>query len=205
MVDALNLQARINADVVANTPPSLAAMVDRMVADLRERGVTPGIAVGELAPDFEAPDPHGAVVRLADRLARGPVVLSFYRGAWCPICSIELRALRETLPALRARGASLVAISPQSPDDTSSVRRVARPRLRGTQRPGPEHRHRVSPVLRALRRVAGVLRTRRSRAPRNQRERVVEPAGPSDFRDRSRPSRARTPCGPRLPHTDGPE
>ena len=118
MVDALNLQARINADVVANTPPSLAAMVDRMVADLRERGVTPGIAVGELAPDFEAPDPHGAVVRLADRLARGPVVLSFYRGAWCPICSIELRALRETLPALRARGASLVAVSPQSPDDT---------------------------------------------------------------------------------------
>ena len=92
-------------------------MIDRMVDDLRRRGVTPGIAVGEEAPRFEAPDAHGVPVRLADRLVEGPVVLSFYRGAWCPICSLELRALTED----RGRqfvdaGASLVAVSPQGPD-----------------------------------------------------------------------------------------
>jgi peroxiredoxin len=60
-------------------------------------------------------------VHLADRLAKGPVVLSFYRGSWCPYCNLELRAYQQALPRFREAGASLIAISPQQPDDALSM------------------------------------------------------------------------------------
>ncbi len=74
------------------------------------------VKVGDRAPLFELPDAHGRPVRLADRLLDGPVVLSFYRGAWCPFCNLELRALENRREELEALGASLVAVSPQAPD-----------------------------------------------------------------------------------------
>ena len=79
-------------------------------------GAAPGLAVGERAPDFTLPDASGHAVTLSERLASGPVVLSFYRGDWCPYCNLELRALQAHLPEIHARGASVIAISPQSPD-----------------------------------------------------------------------------------------
>jgi peroxiredoxin len=118
LTDERTLHDRIDTEVVQQIPESLAEKIDRMVDDLRARGVTPGIPVGAPAPLFEAADARGTLVRLADELARGPVVLSFYRGAWCPICSLELRALRDILPELVGAGASLLAISPQAPDDS---------------------------------------------------------------------------------------
>jgi peroxiredoxin len=114
--DDPSLRAQIDAEIGVHTPPEIREMIDRMVDDLRRRGATPGIAVGEPAPLFEAPDAHGVPLRLADRLADGPVVLSFYRGAWCPICSLELRWLAAIVPAISDAGASLIAVSPQSPD-----------------------------------------------------------------------------------------
>lgn len=89
---------------------------DDLVERLRAADQTPGIAVGERAPLFELPDATGRRVSLQDRLARGPVVLSFYRGGWCPICNTELRDLQTVLPKIRSLGASLLAVSPQAPD-----------------------------------------------------------------------------------------
>ncbi|MHC2898168.1 peroxiredoxin [Bradyrhizobium barranii subsp. barranii] len=58
-----------------------------------------------------------------DLLAKGPLVVSFYRGVWCPYCNLELQALQEALPEIAARGASLVAISPQTaPNSRKSER-----------------------------------------------------------------------------------
>lgn len=87
-----------------------------MIERLRADGITPGIDVGEQAPAFSLPDANGRAVSLEERLADGPVVLSFYRGAWCPVCSTEMQALQESLPRITAFGASLIAISPQAPD-----------------------------------------------------------------------------------------
>jgi peroxiredoxin len=56
-------------------------------------------------------------IYLSDRLSKGPVVLSLYRGVWCPYCNIELRAYQAALPRMNELGASLMAISPQAPDD----------------------------------------------------------------------------------------
>jgi len=71
---------------------------------------------GALAPDFTLPDPRGSTMGLSHLLEQGPVVLTFYRGAWCPYCHLALRAYQQALPQLQAGGATLVAISPQTPD-----------------------------------------------------------------------------------------
>jgi len=89
--------------------------------DLERSGAAPGIAVGERAPDFTLPYASGNPVSLRDRLAAGPVVLSFYRGDWCPYCNIELRAQQSRLPEMRELGASLIAISPQAPDRAAAL------------------------------------------------------------------------------------
>lgn len=74
------------------------------------------LKVGQPAPSFTLPDALGNSVSLSTLLASGPVVISFYRGEWCPFCNIQLRALQQALPAMKQLGASLVAISPEKPD-----------------------------------------------------------------------------------------
>lgn len=69
---------------------------------------------GDKAPDFSLASWKGGDVRLYDVLARGPVVLSFFRGGWCPYCALENRALQDALDDITALGATLVAISPQT-------------------------------------------------------------------------------------------
>jgi peroxiredoxin len=81
-----------------------------------EGTVDNALKVGQSAPVFTLPDALGDQVSLQALLAKGPVVVSFYRGEWCPFCNIELRALEEALPKMRALGATLIAISPEKPD-----------------------------------------------------------------------------------------
>ena len=76
----------------------------------------PGLKVGERAPDFSLPNAFGKTVRLYDLLENGPVVVTFYRGAWCPYCNLQLRGLHGALPQFERYGAQLVAITPQVPD-----------------------------------------------------------------------------------------
>jgi peroxiredoxin len=69
---------------------------------------------GDVAPEFILNDSDGKPVSSRELLAKGPLVISFYRGVWCPYCNMELQALQAALPDIAARGASLVAISPQT-------------------------------------------------------------------------------------------
>jgi peroxiredoxin len=70
---------------------------------------------GATAPDFHLPNAFGNWIRLSDLLRKGMVVLTFYRGDWCPYCNLTLRAFQHILPEILQHGASLVAVSPQSP------------------------------------------------------------------------------------------
>ncbi|GAA4239418.1 peroxiredoxin-like family protein [Postechiella marina] len=74
------------------------------------------IKVGEKAPNFELPNPKGNHVTLQSLLKKGPVVVTFYRGSWCPYCNLQLRALQARLNEIHDLGATLVAISPEVPD-----------------------------------------------------------------------------------------
>ena len=73
---------------------------------------------GDIAPDFILPNVDGRSVRLYSELERGPVVLVFYRGGWCPFCNIHLRGFQKSLAEFKAAGAQVVAISPQLPDQS---------------------------------------------------------------------------------------
>jgi peroxiredoxin len=81
---------------------------------LRRSGIVEAtLGVGDRAPDFSLPDRQGGRIHLSEFLCRGPVILTFYRGGWCPYCSLQLRAYKDTLPDIERLGAKLIAISPQ--------------------------------------------------------------------------------------------
>jgi peroxiredoxin len=75
------------------------------------------LKVNDPAPDFSLPDAFGHEISLRTLLRTGPVVISFYRGEWCPFCNLELRALQQALPEIDKLGANLIAISPEKPDN----------------------------------------------------------------------------------------
>jgi hypothetical protein len=68
-------------DASRNRPPEIVAILKRGTKTVQESGAA-GLQVGERAPEFALPNQRGEMVRLSDRLSRGPVVLSFYRGVW---------------------------------------------------------------------------------------------------------------------------
>jgi peroxiredoxin len=78
-------------------------------------------AVGTAAPAFTLPAADGRSVTLSEALSQGPVVLTFYRGAWCPYCNIALRALQAAHDDITARGAQLIAVTPQIPDESLTL------------------------------------------------------------------------------------
>lgn len=77
--------------------------------------------VGDIAPNFTLKNALGEEVSLQDYLDKGPVVLVWYRGGWCPYCNLNLHYLQEALPQIKAQGASLVALTPELPDQSIST------------------------------------------------------------------------------------
>lgn len=114
--------ADFKAAFIARVDPARVAMMENATAELRATGIEQtALQVGAAAPDLTLPDATGKPVRLADLWATGPLVMIFYRGGWCPYCNLELRAWQQQLDALHAKGARLVAISPQTPDNSLSI------------------------------------------------------------------------------------
>jgi peroxiredoxin len=114
----VTLRARLE-EITANTrqyvPAEKLAITGRAIEELRRAGVAGRtLAVGAKAPEFELADGDGKVFRSAEALAKGRLVVSFYRGRWCPYCVAELESLRDIVPQVEAARASLVAISPQT-------------------------------------------------------------------------------------------
>ena len=81
------------------------------------------VKAGDVAPDFTLTDQDGVSVSLKDLLANGPLVVSFYRGVWCPYCNIELKALEEEINEIHSRGAQLIAVSMQGAADSRKSQR----------------------------------------------------------------------------------
>ncbi|EHK79428.1 alkyl hydroperoxide reductase/ thiol specific antioxidant/ Mal allergen [Sinorhizobium meliloti CCNWSX0020] len=81
------------------------------------------LKAGDTAPEFTLEDADGNSVGSRALLARGPLIATFYRGVWCPFCNYDLQALEEIRPAIEERGASLVAISPQTPANSRKSQR----------------------------------------------------------------------------------
>jgi peroxiredoxin len=112
--------AEFAAASATQLPPRVVEVFAAEQRGWRERGVPEGsVAAGDLLEDFTLPDASGTPVSLSELLAEGPAVVVFYRGGWCPYCNIALRTYQtELLPELDGLGVRLVAISPQSPDQS---------------------------------------------------------------------------------------
>lgn len=108
-------EAKVEAGRQGN--PDFMRGVDEVIAQAKafQQG-SDALDIGQSAPGFDLPNPDGEQVSLAGLLAQGPVVVTFYRGSWCPYCNLQLRALQSRLADIKALGANLVAISPQVPD-----------------------------------------------------------------------------------------
>jgi peroxiredoxin len=92
------------------------------IQSLKDSGIEDrGLKPGSPAPAFALPNARGETVSSGDMLKDGAIVISFYRGGWCPYCNAELRALQEKLPEITDLGASLVAVSPETPDHSLST------------------------------------------------------------------------------------
>lgn len=103
-------------------PAGITGLMDRATAELIASGQEGRAAgIGDRAPGFSLPNALGEQVSLERMLREGPVVLSFYRGIWCPFCNLELRALQQYMPQIKALGGALVAISGQTPDNSLST------------------------------------------------------------------------------------
>ncbi|MDE1180978.1 peroxiredoxin-like family protein [Paraburkholderia sp.] len=107
-----------------NAPPEIHPVMERATAALIASGQAGrAIKAGDRAPHFNLKDQNGNDVSSAALLVKGPLVVTFYRGVWCPYCNIELQAINEVLPEIQAYGANVVAISPQTPvNSRKSVR-----------------------------------------------------------------------------------
>jgi peroxiredoxin len=105
----------ILADLRSKIGEPYASLNDAVIKRIVEsETATRALKVGDACPDFALMNAEGQLVRLQDLLQHGPLVLSFYRGMWCPFCSAELEALHEAEPRIKAAGATLVAISPEA-------------------------------------------------------------------------------------------
>ncbi len=93
----------------------VAAAYDAMVEELGKSGMLDQVlAVGDRFPDVALPTAEGELARLADWWRHGPLVVTFFRGEWCPYCRLVLASLEEVLADIEALGASLIAVTPET-------------------------------------------------------------------------------------------
>ncbi|MEP6678356.1 MAG: peroxiredoxin-like family protein [Betaproteobacteria bacterium] len=119
MTDERLLQPELAATLAASrqrATPERIALVERAIEALRNSDIlSPALRAGDLAPALVLTDAQERPVDVAALWGQAPVIFSFYRGGWCPYCSLELRAWQRLLPEVQSCGATLVAVSPQSP------------------------------------------------------------------------------------------
>lgn len=114
----MSLQARLDAfkaEYTASRPAEVRQTMERATAELIASGAAArALGIGDRAPAFALQAPDGTSIASADLLASGSLVVSFYRGVWCPYCNMELQALEAAREDFETAGARLVAISPQN-------------------------------------------------------------------------------------------
>jgi peroxiredoxin len=80
-----------------------------------------GLQLNDKAPDFSAKDQHSKLITLSAELKKGAVVMVFYRGQWCPYCNRQLKGLQDSLSFIKEKGAILIAVSPEKPENISKT------------------------------------------------------------------------------------
>ena len=109
----------------ATTPSHIWRIRQRAIKDLVTSGIAErAIHAGDYAPDFRLVTADGKAISSYDQLRNGPLLILFYRGRWCPYCSVDLRAMQAVALRLQSSGTSIVAISQQSAEESRATERM---------------------------------------------------------------------------------
>ena len=123
--DLRPVEARLNElkeQSAQNVPPAVIEAGLKGIEEMIKAGISDrALHTGDSMPSFTLSDANGNMVKSGDLLSKGPMVLVFYRGAWCPFCNIYLHSIQEYVDEIEALGGTLVAISGESPDNTLTV------------------------------------------------------------------------------------
>lgn len=115
------LEALLN-QAASLLPPEIITSIQQSIKEVSDLEIAEkALKPKDRAPDFTLLNAVGQSVELQNLRAKGSVVITFYRGLWCPFCNLELKALQKALPQIQQLNVSLVAISPQTPDNTLST------------------------------------------------------------------------------------
>lgn len=121
---SLSERLQLIADLVRDRAPPFADQVDRFVGRLEDvRAGSQAPQVGDKMPLFTLPDQNGRFVSLEQLLEKGPVVLAFHRGHWCPYCRLNMAGLAEIED--RAKPAQIIGISAETQQYTRQLQKEA--------------------------------------------------------------------------------
>ncbi len=111
--------SRVSQYIRAQIGVDILAAMDKATADFKAQGLAgKGAKVGDAFPSTRLFNAHGNEVVLEELLQQGPLAVTFYRGGWCPCCSLELKAYQAVLSEIKASGGQLVAITPEPSANT---------------------------------------------------------------------------------------
>ncbi|MGW8956428.1 peroxiredoxin-like family protein [Paenibacillus sp. NPDC055715] len=119
-----NLQRELNAakaHMEKMLPQKMVDVFEKTIQKIGDSNTANGLSLGTKAPDFSLPDYTGRVITLSEETTKGPVVLIFYRGHWCPFCNLELQAYQRYMNEMTSLHAQLIAVSPQTPEHSMSM------------------------------------------------------------------------------------
>lgn len=108
-----------NTELAKQLPATTFEAFGKSIEDLKTKNIEENsIKIGDIFPLFSLPNANNQTINSAEILKSGKMIVAFYRGDWCPYCNLELAALQKALPAIKSKNVTLVAISPQTPDNS---------------------------------------------------------------------------------------
>lgn len=103
----------------AKIPAEVLTIMKNAIQELENSNlVDQALKTGDKIPTIELPNATGKIISIQEQIKKGKVIIAFYRGGWCPYCNLELKALQEILPQIKEKGASLIAITPETPNNS---------------------------------------------------------------------------------------
>ena len=113
---------QFNNELATQVPQEVLEAFGKSIEDLQKKNIEEkSIKLGEIMPEFLLPNVKNEIINSNEILKNGKMIIAFYRGSWCPYCNLQLKTLQDYLTKIKDKKATLVAISPQSPDSSLTV------------------------------------------------------------------------------------
>lgn len=122
MSELANQIEQFNNELATQVPQEVLEAFGKSIEDLKTKNIEEkSIKLNEIMPSFSLLNAKNEIIHSEEILKSGKMIIAFYRGSWCPYCNLTLKALQDNLSKINVKKASLVAISPQSPDNSLTI------------------------------------------------------------------------------------